>query len=415
MSKIIAIIGGGASGFFAAIQAAQEVAQRNIDAKVHLYESSPNFLSKVRISGGGRCNVTHHQYEPKLFCQNYPRGARELRSPFTKFQALNTVEWFKARGVTLVAESDGRMFPSTNTSETIIECFIKESQRLGVVLHSRQGILSINQLEDGIEIQPKDSRPIKADQVLVATGSSKRGYELAKSLGHTITELAPSLFSFKIKSPFLRELSGVSFENASLTLKTSKKKFQQNGPLLITHHGLSGPAVLKLSAWAAREMKKDQYKATLLVNWSGLESMNEIEQFYLKLKTQSSSALIKNTAPSFFTKRFWANFIECLNIPLDKKWSELSKKDLNRVIEHTKGTPLEIQGQNRFKEEFVECGGVKTSEVDFKTMQSKIVPGLHFSGEILDIDGITGGFNFQNAWTTGYLAGTSMAMGVDRQ
>ncbi len=412
MTKKIAIIGGGASGFFAAIQAASELNKVGADAQVHIFESSSRFLSKVKISGGGRCNVTHHQFEPKIFCQNYPRGSRELRSPFTKFQASDTVEWFKQRGVKLVAENDGRMFPSTNTSETIIECFIKEAQRLGVVLHSRNAVRSLQKVDESYEIKFKDYSTFQVHQVLLATGSSKQGYDLASNLGHTITELAPSLFSFKIKNAFLKELSGVSFQNASLTLKTSKKKFQQQGPILITHHGLSGPAVLKLSAWAAREMKIDRYRASLFVNWSGVESVGELEITYKKIKESNQAALIKNTPPVFYTKRFWANFINCLDIGADKKWSEVSKKEFNRLVEFTRTTPLEIQGQNRFKEEFVECGGVKTSEVDFKTMQSKIVPGLHFSGEILDIDGITGGFNFQNAWTTGYLAGTSMAKEV---
>ncbi|MCO4753095.1 MAG: NAD(P)/FAD-dependent oxidoreductase [Bacteriovoracaceae bacterium] len=409
-TKVIVIIGGGASGFFAAIEAASTLKSQGIEGEVHIFESAPRFLNKVKISGGGRCNVTHNQFDTTLFCQNYPRGKHELRSPFTKFQALDTVEWFKKRNVKLVAEEDGRMFPSTNKSDTIIECFMTQAQSLNVELHPRCGVQKITKQDGLFHLEIKNYKPISAHKVLIATGSSKAGYTLASSLGHKITELAPSLFSFKIKDALFRDLSGVSFQNAILSLKADGKKFTQQGPTLITHHGLSGPAVLKLSAWAAREMKRDNYKARLLVNWSGIDSLVEITKAYDLLKNKNLNTLIKNASPTFFTKRFWHNFLDYVGIEQDRKWSELSKKSFNKLIEYTKATPLDIQGQNRFKDEFVECGGVKGKEIDFKSMQSKICEGLFFSGEILDIDGITGGFNFQNAWTTGYIAGQSMAM-----
>lgn len=406
----IAIIGGGASGFFAAIRAAQ--VQPNADVRV--FESSPSFLSKVKISGGGRCNVTHNQFNPSLFSQNYPRGKKELRSPFTVFQAADTVEWFKSNGVKLVAEADGRMFPSTNTSDTVIECFMKSALNLGVSLHPRSKILEIakHQNENGdpqFLINVKDSKPFVADRVLIATGSSKSGYEFAANLGHTITELAPSLFSFKTRHPVLKDLSGTSFPSAKLALRLPDGKFQQEGPLLITHRGLSGPAILKLSAWAAREMKRAAYKGELFVNWSGAEKPDHVRASYEKLKSENSKSLVKNVYPQFFTKRFWHSLLEFLQISGERKWGELPKKEMNLLVENTYSTPIKIEGQNRFKEEFVECGGVKLSEVNFKTMESKICPGLYFSGEILDVDGITGGFNFQNAWTTGYIAGGCMA------
>lgn len=409
MNKDIVIIGGGASGFFAAIRAAELLKTTGSSAQVHLLESSPHFLSKVKISGGGRCNVTHNEFNPSVFCQNYPRGKRELRSPFTQFQAADTVEWFREKGVRLVAEADGRMFPSTNSSETVIECFMKNAMDLGVKLTPRSQVLGIKKHDAVFEIQVKNAKPIQAQKALIATGSAKGGYELAKILGHTITDLAPSLFSFKMKHPVLQDLSGTSFPNAKLVLKASEKKFTQEGPLLITHRGLSGPAILKLSAWAAREMKNAKYLAQLIVNWPGLSGVEQARETYEEIKTQNPKSQLKNISPSFFTNRFWLSFLKFLEIEEYKRWSELSKRDLNRLIENTVAMPMNIEGQNRFKEEFVECGGVKLSEVDFKTMQSKVCEGLYFSGEILDVDGITGGFNFQNAWTTGYIAGTSMA------
>lgn len=402
----IVVVGGGASGFFAAIEAASSLEGK---ADIAILESSNAFLSKVRISGGGRCNVTHNQFEPKIFAKNYPRGSKELLSPFQKFQALDTVNWFKDRGIKVVAEEDGRMFPSTNKSETIIECFLKEAQKYKVDLLTRHSVESIKFLNGFFEIKIRNQKSIQSKSILIATGSSKKGYELSKSLGHTITELAPSLFSFKIKHPLLTDLAGTSFENVELAFKAAGKKFNQSGPMLITHRGLSGPAILKLSAWAARELKKDQYKTNLKINWSGLESRQEVEKSYLELKSKAKNTQIKNASPDFFTKNFWRGLVEYVGITEDKKWIEISKKEFNKIIEESYASILDVDGQNRFKDEFVECGGVKLSEVDFKTMESKLVKGLFFSGELLDIDGVTGGFNFQNAWTTGYLAGQAMA------
>lgn len=410
-----AVIGGGASGFFAAIRCAEVCKTAGREADIHIFESSPSFLSKVKISGGGRCNVTHRQFDPVLFCQNYPRGKKELRSPFNQFQAADTVEWFKARGVRLKAEEDGRMFPVTDSSETVIKSFMQNALELGVRLNPRSAVRSLIRREDGkFELRFKEGAPWTADKVLVATGSAKSGYRFAQDCGHSVTELAPSLFTFKISHPVFSGLAGVSFKNVSLELLLPKRKFRQSGPLLITHRGLSGPAVLKLSAWAAREMKRASYRAPLKINWIPGSGREEAAEAVAKAKETRNKQKIK-TAPLFgLSKRFWNSLLEFMEIAPEKRWAELSKKEENRLTENLMGMTVHIDGQNRFKEEFVECGGVKLSEVDFKTMESKLCPGLYFSGEVLDIDGITGGFNFQNAWTTGHIAGSNMAAPPDQ-
>lgn len=405
----IAIIGGGASGFFAALTAAAQAPSKS----VIILESSPRLLTKVRISGGGRCNVTHNQYDVQTFCQNYPRGSKELRSPFHRFHVSETVSWFEKRGVKLVSEEDGRMFPSTNSSETIVKCFLEEAQKLSVTIETKSPVKAIRVDNNGhFLLELSNDRSIKASSALIATGSSKKGYELAKALGHSITQLAPSLFSFKIKSPLLKELSGTSFQrpHLKLAIEGHKKSFQQSGPLLITHHGLSGPAVLKLSAWAAREMQAAGYKAKLTINWLGASNIEFTSQLLNSIKEKAKKSQIKNAGPDGLTNRFWKSLLDYCGIDAQRPWEQLSKKDLNRLSAGLYATELSVQGQNRFKEEFVECGGVDLKEVDLKSMQSKLTPGLYFSGEILDVDGITGGFNFQNAWTTGHLAGSSMAM-----
>ncbi len=407
----IAIIGGGASGFFAALRAAELGPKK----RIVIFESSPKLLSKVRISGGGRCNVTHNEFDVQRFCQNYPRGHKELRSPFHLFHVQDTIDWFSRRGVKLISETDGRMFPSTHSSETIVKCFIEEAQKQGVEIITKTPVrkLVYDEPLGEFELELPEDEKARAKKILIATGSAKKGHELAAELGHTITQLAPSLFSFKIKDPLLKGLSGTSFSNASLKLcfSSPKKIFHQSGPLLITHHGLSGPAALKLSAWAAREMKKCQYKTSLIVNWTGAKNLERTREKVKAIKENSLKSQMKNAGPRELTHRFWLNFLSYLSIDPARTWGELSKKDFNRLCDHLFSCPLQIIGQNRFKEEFVECGGVKLKEIDLKTMQSKLVPGLHFSGEILDVDGVTGGFNFQNAWTTGHLAGSSMAMG----
>lgn len=406
----IAIVGGGAAGFFGAIRAAELAKEQGRPVHVVILENSNAILKKVRISGGGRCNVTHNCFDAKTFSQNYPRGSKELLSPFQKFQAADTLEWFKKRGVNIVAEEDGRMFPDTNSSDTIINCFLDEVKRLGVELLTQHSVQKIERREDGrLIIHIKDKEPRLADKVLIATGSSQAGYGFAKDIGHSITELAPSLFSFKIESPLLDELSGQSFMSTKLKLNIPNgPQFKQNGPLLITHWGLSGPAILKLSAWAAREMKNCDYKAQLQVNWLGIERLDEVQKMLQELKDQNTKSQVKSIYPRGLPNRFWLRLLDHSQILRDILWADVSKKQLAKLADAIFACPFEILGKNRFKDEFVECGGVSLKEIDFKTLQSKVCPGVYFAGELLDIDGITGGFNFQNAWTTSWIAASHM-------
>ena len=409
-TKTIVIIGGGAAGFFSAINAAQLAQQKGLSVDIRILEASGHHLKKVKISGGGRCNVTHHCFDVQTFCKNYPRGSRELLSPMQRFQAKDTVEWFKKAGVRLVAEADGRMFPDTNSSQTIIDCYLDLAKQFKIQLMTNNPVTAIEPLPSRqLKLHIRGKESFIADSVLVATGSSPAGYRLAESLGHTITELAPSLFSFKIKDPLISGLQGLSFSDATLKLTLpGKKTFRQTGPVLITHWGLSGPAILKLSAWAAREMKHANYNGTLTVNWMGTEKSSDVENRLKRMKDDNLKSYLKNSYPENLPKRFWLNVLDKLSIDRDNQWSRISNKDISKICHGLVATQLTILGQNRFKDEFVECGGVTLSEVDFKTMQSKVCPGLYFAGEILDVDGITGGFNFQNAWTTGWIAAQHM-------
>ncbi len=409
MTKVV-VIGGGAAGFFAAINAAELALKNGKPAQVQILEASNLILKKVRISGGGRCNVTHNLFDIRAFCERYPRGSKELNSPFHSFQAQDTVQWFKNRGVNLVAEEDGRMFPETNTSETIIECFLDSAKKANVEIKLNHKVDSVNKTENGqFSIQIQNLEPIVADKVMIATGSSAFGYQLAEGLGHTMTEMAPSLFSFKITDPLISELPGLSFENVEVKLLIENEKpFKERGPLLITHWGLSGPAVLKISAWAAREMLHSNYQGILKVNWTGFERIDAVTEVLKKLKVEGQKSQIQNIYPEFLAKRFWLKILEKSNIPLEKRWADVSNKDLQSLSESLFSTELKIQGKNRYKDEFVECGGVALNEINFKKMESKICPGLYFAGEVLDIDGITGGFNFQNAWTGAWIAANSM-------
>ena len=410
VDKAIAVIGGGAAGFFSAICAAQLAKEKGLSLDIRIFESTGQYLKKVKISGGGRCNVTHHCYDIKMFCQNYPRGSRELLSPMQRFQAKDTVEWFKKEGVQLVAEADGRMFPDTDSSATIIDCYLKLVEKFQIKLAPESRVSSIEPLSSNrLKLQISDADSFTADAVLVATGSAPDGYRLATSLGHTISERAPSLFSFKITDPLIAELQGLSFSDVTLKLTLPGKKiFKQKGPVLITHWGLSGPAILKLSAWVAREMKQANYNGSLTVNWMGAEKLRDVENRLNQMKIENSKSYLKNIYPDNLPKRFWINLLNKISIDRDKQWTHVSKKELSAICQALVASPLNVSGQNRFKDEFVECGGVALNEVDFKTMESKICPGLYFAGEILDVDGITGGFNFQNAWTTGWVAAQHM-------
>jgi predicted Rossmann fold flavoprotein len=410
LNKSIAVIGGGAAGFFSAICTAQLAQQKGLSPDIRIFEASEHVLKKVRISGGGRCNVTHNCFDVKLFCKNYPRGSRELLSPMQRFQASDTVKWFKDAGIQLIAEPDGRMFPDTNSSETIIDCFFKLIEKHRIKLITNCPVKSIEAVSPNrFKLATGDNNSLTVDTVLVSTGSGS--YHLPESLGHSISERAPSLFSFIIQDALISGLKGLSFSDASLKLTLpGKKVFKQRGPVLITHWGLSGPAILKLSAWAAREMKQSAYKGISTINWMGAENSNTVENRLGQIKSGNLKSYLKNVYPKNLPKRFWLSLLDKCSIDQSKQWAQISKKEVAQLCQALVASHLKISGQNRFKDEFVECGGVALHEIDFKTMESKICPGLFFAGEILDVDGITGGFNFQNAWTTGWVAAQHMML-----
>ncbi len=402
----IVVIGGGAAGFFGAIACAQA----NPQAQVTLIEASRQPLAKVLISGGGRCNVTHACFEPKNLVQNYPRGGKALLGTFTRFQPLDTISWFAAHGVNLKTEADGRMFPITDRAETIAECLIREAFAAKIELCIGTPVSAVTRKNEGLEIVLKSGETKQCDRLLLATGSSLAGYKIARELGHDIQTPVPSLFTLNIADPQLRELAGISVNSVNVRLSgTGKTPLQQTGPLLITHWGVSGPAVLKLSAWGARILHENRYQHKLIINWLPHLSPEEVRQKLLEVKTEWGKKAIALHRGVDLPHRLWQYIIQRSNITIEERWAAISNKTLNQLVQEiTQGEYL-ITGKGVFKEEFVTCGGVNLKEVNFKTMESKLVPGLHFAGEILDIDGVTGGFNFQSAWTTAYLAGQAMS------
>lgn len=410
----VVIIGGGAAGFFAAIACTNA----NPHARVTILEAATQPLSKVRISGGGRCNVTHHCFEPAQLVQNYPRGGKALRGAFARFQPQDTVNWFESRGVRLKTEADGRMFPITDSSETIINCLTKAAEKAGIIIYTNSAVKSVRQLDKNTQeksdkqfvIELKKGQKNKCDRLLIATGSNPLGYRWAEQLGHTIETPVPSLFTFKINDPRLQELAGISTDKARVTLlNPPQKNLEQTGALLVTHWGLSAPAILKLSAWGARILHEHQYHLPLKVNWLPQYNRETLKDYLLKSKTEISKKKIITYCPVQLPKRLWQNLVNYVGIKPDKIWAELNKQELNKLIIELLQGEYKIIGKGVFKDEFVTCGGVTLKEIDFKTMESKICPNLYFAGEILDIDGITGGFNFQSAWTTGWIAGNAMA------
>lgn len=403
MKPSIAVIGGGAAGFFSSISIAE-----NSQYKVVLLEKSSNLLSKLKISGGGRCNVTHHLFDPVEFSKRYPRGSRELQYAFQKFGSQDTVDWFQKHGVKLKAESDGRMFPVTDRSETIIECLVGEAKRNHVDILIDQDITSIRKQESGsFQIEWKNGDRKEFHSLVLATGSSRQVWKWLQAMGHRIVEPVPSIFTFKIQDPRLMDMSGVTVPNVGLNLPQFKIKSQ--GPLLVTHWGLSGPAILRLSAWAARELFESGYKADLTINFLPDYSLIEVRDLFTKWKKQNPKKTI-GSIPSFipFPKRYWENLLNVLSIPKEKLWSNVGSADCNRLADELGNANFSIEGRGEFKEEFVTAGGIHRKDVNFSTMESKIIPGLYFAGEILDVDGITGGFNFQNAWTTAWIAAESI-------
>ncbi len=398
----IVVIGGGASGFFSALAAKRF----NPNAEVLLIERSLKLLSKVRISGGGRCNVTHACFDPKLLVQNYPRGKKELLGPFNRFQPKDTIEWFQARGIKLKTEKDGRMFPSTNSSDTIINCFLKEAKKLKIDIQTQTKLISIKKKKSQFQLLIKDNSTIFADCIILATGSSPAGWEIAKSFGHKIQTPIASLFTFNVPSFQLSSLAGVSVDRARVSLKGSK--LEQAGPLLITHWGFSGPAALKLSAFGARFLAENNYNSTLIIDWLLDLPLNELQNKLELACAAHPKKHLKNLQIPL-PKSLLKELYQRANLQSDRLLRSISKKDITRLCKVLKQDIYEVRGKTTNKEEFVTCGGIELSEVDFKTMESKLCENLFFCGEILDIDGVTGGFNFQNAWTTGWIAGRSAA------
>lgn len=388
MHEVI-VIGGGAAGIFAALQAEKGSAL--------VLEKTAVLLSKVKISGGGRCNVTHACFDPKLLVKNYPRGEKELLGPFHRFQPNDTIEWFESRGVKLKTEPDGRMFPVTDSSSTIIECLLAEAKRQDVEIRMRQHVMRVVKTSEGFDVHLKEGDVLTCKKLILASGSSAEGYSYAQALGHTIESPVPSLFTFNVPTSPLKELSGIAVESA--TVKIEGSPFVYTGPVLITHFGFSGPAVLKLSAWGARLLHEKNYRVDILINWIPQLSFEELQREIGRLKESSPQKSLLALNPFHFPKNLWKALV------MDKLLAHLSKKEIQEVCQRLQADRYHVDGKTTHKEEFVTCGGVQLKEVDFKTMQSKICPGLYFAGEVLNIDGITGGFNFQNAWTTGYIAG----------
>ncbi|MFM7189707.1 MAG: NAD(P)/FAD-dependent oxidoreductase [Microcystaceae cyanobacterium] len=404
----IIVVGGGAAGFFAAINGAIAFPQ----AQFTILEAGRDFLTKVRISGGGRCNVTHHCFDPAQLVQSYPRGGKALRGAFSRFQPRDMIAWFADRQVSLKTEADGRMFPVSDDSQTIIDCFLDTAQAYGVQLRARCPVSEVQKSDSGFQVFLKNGQLLTGDRLLLATGSHPTGYQIATHLGHHIEPPVPSLFTFNLRDPRLAGLAGISLETVQLSLGQGKNRRQQEGPLLITHWGLSGPSVLKLSAWAARELHAQRYQMPLQINWLPSETVESCHQLLQTTKQTQGRKSIFNFFPVNLPKRLWQSFLLYLNIHRESHWADLNKTHLQRLSQELTQGHYQIQGKGVFKEEFVTCGGVKLKEVNFKTMESKLCPGLYFAGEILDIDGITGGFNFQSAWTTGWLASQAIALSI---
>ena len=400
----IVVVGGGAAGFFGAIAAAESAPH----ARVVILEKGPRTLAKVRISGGGRCNVTHSCFDPRELSRRYPRGGRALIGPFNRFGPADTVAWFESRGVQLKTEADGRMFPITDSSQTIIDCLTTAAEKSGVRILNNTGLTMIERRESGgFLLDLSNGERMECDRLLWAGGGCRPDGHPAVSLGHSLMPPVPSLFTFHIDTPWLRELPGISVASAQVSVPGTHLK--ECGPLLVTHTGLSGPAVLRLSAWGARELYDLHYEFPLRINWLPETNRDSLTEALQACRETSGGQTILRTRWNPLPARLWESLVIQSGIARDTKWARLSRTEALKLVSLLTSTELPVRGKSTNKEEFVTCGGIPLPEVDFKTMGSRIVPGLHFAGEALDIDGITGGFNFQAAWTTGWIAGHAMA------
>lgn len=407
----VVIVGGGAAGFFAAITCAEKLGAAG---EVTLVEATAHPLAKVRVSGGGRCNVTHACFEPRELVKRYPRGGRELLGAFHRWQPRDTVEWFAARGVALKTEADGRMFPVTDDSATIADCLLRAAEAAGVRLVMPVGLRKAERVgrEGGAPdfwLTFTDDTTLRCDRLLLATGGNKSsaGLTVAQALGHSIVPPVPSLFTFHIDDKRLIGLSGVSLENAGAAVRGTK--LRETGPLLITHWGLSGPAILKLSAWGARDLAAVNYEFPLVVNFAEPHTRDSLLRELTAVREKNPRKQITTWSPLAMPQRLWERLVTSAGIAATAPWAQVGNAALATLCTQLTAAEFQVVGKSTFKEEFVTCGGVSLAEVDFKTMESRLCPGLHFAGELLDIDGVTGGFNFQAAWTTGWLAGQAMA------
>lgn len=421
----IVVVGGGAAGFFGAITCAETLAGRG---SVTILERGANVLQKVKISGGGRCNVTHSCFVPKELAKRYPRGGQALIGAFHRFQAEDTVKWFEARGVALKTEADGRMFPTTDQSQTIIHCLMESARRAGVQVRMNCGVERVERRSEGgfrlwlsaggFQPPPGDvaarsggwkppAQAIECDVLLLATGGTKAGDVLAASLGHTMEPPVPSLFTFHIADKRLEGLSGLAVERATVSAVGTKLK--ETGPVLITHWGLSGPGILRLSAWGARELAAVNYQFKLRVNWLPEHNFDSVIALAQAQRGLTGARQVQNVALAGLPSRLWERLVATAGIAAQTQWAGLNKAQTQTLARLLVESEFTVTGKSMNKEEFVTCGGVRLGEVDFKTMESRVCPGLYFAGELLDIDGITGGFNFQAAWTTGWHAGNAMA------
>lgn len=405
-SQRIIVIGGGAAGFFAALRCAALQPHWS----VCILEAGKRPLQKVRISGGGRCNVTHACFEPRPLSKHYPRGEKALLGPFHQFCSGDTVAWFEERGVALKIESDGRMFPKSDDSQSIIDCFLREARKRNVELRLQARVQEIqkpNEQRAHFRLKLADGEWLAAEQVLVATGSSPQMWRQLENMGLPLVPPVPSLFTFNIPDKALHQLAGISWPKVALQL--SKPKLQAEGPLLITHWGLSGPAILRLSAWGARALHEKDYQFSLRLNWLPQYDQESIRSRLLQLREHSGKKQLQNLPCFDFPKRLWAYLLGKAGIAAETTGAQLSNKAVNRLISLLQAQEMPVRGKSTFKEEFVTAGGIALDAIDFKRFAAKSIPGLYFAGEVLNIDAITGGFNFQAAWTGGWLAGTAMA------
>lgn len=401
MGVDLIVVGGGAAGFFTAITCAEAS-----DKSVLILEKTERLLHKVKISGGGRCNVTHDCIDPRQLSTHYPRGEKSLIGPFNRFGTSDTIEWFTRRGVTLKTEADGRMFPDTDDSQTIVDALLDAAHSSGVDVETSVSVNSIEQ-RDGVFHISTGATTYSAKNVVIATGGTRvaSGAELAASLGHELAPATPSLFTFKIDDARLFDLAGLSVDGAEVKIHRSKLKSQ--GPVLITHWGLSGPGILKISAWGARELAERDYRFDISVNW--LPGHDPLATFAELRASDPKRRLVTASPFALIPKRFWVRLLEAAGVDASTTWTELGKKPANRLAAQLTNATFSVNGKSMNKAEFVTCGGVVRDEINFQTMESKLVDGLFFVGEVVDVDGITGGFNFQNAWTAGFHAGTTIA------